>query len=76
MASSTTAENRPILAVENMKTSASFTEALEKIFPLAGINRFISLIPSTPSLSPLVGIVNCEAKQGAVMKAVLSKVAD
>jgi hypothetical protein len=62
-----------------MKTSTSYTYALEKIFPLAGINRFISLNLRPPlhhTPWPLVGIVNCEAKQGAVIKVVLYKVAD
>jgi hypothetical protein len=79
VASSAFAENRPRLAAEHMKTSTSSTDARQKIFPPAGTNRFISLIPPpTPPklLSPLVGIVNCEAKQGAVMKVVLYKVAD
>jgi len=62
-ASSTFADNRPLLAAENMKTSASYTYALEKIFPLAGINRFISLIPC-PHPGPLLVLLIVRPSRG------------
>jgi hypothetical protein len=56
-------KSRPPLAAEHMKTSASYTDALEKIFPLAGINRFISLIPS-PHSRPLLVLLIVRPSRG------------
>lgn len=63
IASSTFADNHPLLEAENMKTSASYTDALEKIFPLAGINRFISLIPC-PHPGPLLVLLIVRPSRG------------